>query len=130
MNTRHFTRLAIVLVVPILLLAGVPAHAASSTPMTLRISNITIVKVPPSCDVRSTKKRMVSGGVTEIVWKSKNATSMTGLTTDERMWPTKGRERFAIAFVGKHEFPMTFEGPGGKTTCIAKVFVKAKKTDK
>ncbi len=130
MNTRHFSRLALVLVVPILLLAGVPAHAATSTPMTLRISGITIVKVPPSCEVRSTRKRMTSGGVTEIVWKSDHATKMTGLTTDERVWPIKGRERFAIAFVGKHEFPMTFEGPGGTTTCIAKVFVKAKKTDK
>jgi|GEM_PF-2140838 len=130
MNTRHLIRFGLVLVAPMLLLAGVPAQAATPTNMTLRISSITVVKVPPTCEVRSTKKRMTSGNVTEIVWKSKNATSMTGLTRDGRVWSTKGRERFAIAFPGKHEFPMTFEGPGGKTTCVAKIFVKAKKADK
>lgn len=98
------------------------AHAAE--PTGISIQGITVVKAPPTCEVRSTKKRMSSGSVTEIVWKSKYATVMTGLTRDDRVWPAKGRERVAIAFVGKHEFPLTFEGPGGKTTCIAKVFVK------
>lgn len=97
------------------------AHAATSS---LSIKSVTVTKAPPTCEARSTKKRMASGSVTEIVWKSKHATSMTGLTADERVWPTKGRERVAIAFVGKHEFPLVFEGPGGKTTCVAKVFVK------
>lgn len=98
------------------------AQAQTSHPISIK--NITVVKAPPTCEVRSTKKRMASGSVTEIVWKSKYATSMTGFTRDERVWPTKGRERVAIAFVGKREFPLTFEGPGGKTTCTAKVFVK------
>jgi hypothetical protein len=121
MNNRYLA----LLIVPVLFFVALPAHAAS--PFTLSVKSITMVKAPPTCDVRSTKKRMTSGGVTEIVWKSKYATSMTGLTRDERVWETKGRQRVAIAFVGKHEFPMTFEGPGGKTTCVAKVFVKAKK---
>jgi len=121
------TRIISLLVLPILLLAAAPAHAVSND-TALRVSGITMMKMPPTCEVRSTKKRMTSGSVTEIVWKSDRATKMTGLTRDERIWPTKGRERVAIAFAGKHEFPLTFEGPGGKTTCIAKVFVKAKKT--
>jgi hypothetical protein len=112
------------LVLP-MLLSAVPAQA-QETP-TLSVKSIIVVKTPPTCEVRSTKKRMSSGSVTEIVWKSKNATKMMGLTRDERVWPTKGRERVAIAFVGKHEFPLTFEGSGGKTTCVAKVFVKHKR---
>ncbi len=115
------------LFVPILFLAALPAHAATTTPLTLSVKSITIVKAPPTCEVRSTKRVMTSGSVTEIVWESKNATSMTGLTRDEKVWPTKGRQRVAIAFLGKHEFPMTFEGPGGRTTCVAKVFVHPKK---
>lgn len=116
--------LLLVLVLP-LFLAAAPAHAADS--VGLSVSSVTIVKMPPTCEVRSTKKRMTSGSVTEIVWKSDNATSMSGLTRDERVWPTKGRERVAIAFVGKHLFPLTFTGPGGTTTCVAKIFVKARK---
>lgn len=119
------TLLASVLL-PVLLFAAMPAHAA--TPFDLRVSNITVVKVPPTCEIRATKKRMTSGSTMEIVWDSKNATKAYGLTRDARTWDTEGRQRFAIAFVGKHEFPMTFEGPGGKTTCTAKVFVKAKRT--
>lgn len=107
------------------LLLPIPASAAEG--MKLTVANVTMVKVPPTCEVRSTKKRMTSGSVTEIVWTSDHATHMKGMTRDERVWPKKGRERVAIAFVGKHEFPLTFVGPGGETTCIAKVFVKPKK---
>lgn len=118
-------RYLVLLLVPVLFLAAAPAHAAS--PVTLSVKNLTIVKAPPTCEVRSTKRTMTSGSVTEIVWKSDNATSMMGLTRDEKVWPTKGRQRVAIAFLGKQEFPLTFEGPGGKTTCVAKVFVHPKK---
>ena len=118
-------RYLVLLLVPILFFVALPAHAANT--LTLSVKNVTIVKAPPTCEVRSTKRTMTSGSVTQIVWKSDNATSMTGMTRDGRVWPAKGRERVAIAFVGKHEFPLTFEGPGGKTTCVAKVFVKAKK---
>lgn len=112
------------LILPLLFVA-VPVQAAE--PLSISVSKISIIKKPPTCEVRATKKRMTSGSSVDIVWKSENATSMTGLTRDERTWPTKGREHFMIGFTGKHEFPLTFEGPGGKTTCVAKVFVKAKK---
>jgi hypothetical protein len=118
-------RYLVLLLVPVFFLAAAPAHAANT--LTLSVKNLTVVKAPPTCEVRSTKRTMTSGAVTQIVWKSDNATSMTGLTRDQKVWPTEGRERVAIAFVGKHEFPMTFEGPGGKTTCVAKVFVHPKK---
>lgn len=115
------------IILPVLLFAAAPA-ARAAEPYTLSVSKITMVKIPPTCEVRSTKKRMTSGGTTEIVWKSDRATRMTGLVKGDKEWPTKGRQRVSIAVVGKHEFPMTFEGPGGKTTCVAKVFVKAKKS--
>lgn len=117
------TLLASVLL-PVFLFTALPAHAAETG---VRIKSITVVKAPPVCEIRATKKRMTSGSTMEIVWDSKYATKAYGLTRDDRTWDTEGRQRFAIAFVGKHEFPMTFEGPGGKTTCTAKVFVKAKR---
>lgn len=126
MSTRTLVSISAAIVIPAFLFSFAHAHAASPE-FNMRVSKITMVKMPPTCEVRATKKRMTSGGTVDIVWKSDHATRMTGLTRDERVWPTKGREHFAIAFVGKHEFPMTFEGPGGKTTCVAKVFVKAKK---
>ena len=125
MTIRTLSFASAFLILPILAFTPVPAHA--EVPFTISVKSITMVKVPPTCEVRSTKKRMSSGSVTNIVWKSENATSMTGLTRDERVWPTKGRERVAIAFVGKHEFPLTFTGPGGSVTCVAKVFVKERK---
>ncbi len=110
---------------PLLLVSSVPQHAHAE--MKLSVASVTMVKAPPTCEVRSTKKRMTSGNVTEIVWKSEYATRMTGLVKGEQVWPAKGRQRVAIAVVGKHEFPLTFEGPGGTATCIAKVFVKPRK---
>lgn len=113
------------LVLPVLFFVALPAHAES--PFTISVKSITMVKIPPTCEVRATKKRMTSGGSMEIVWKSDRATSMTGLVKGDTVWPTKGRQRVSIAVLGKHEFPMTFEGPGGKTTCVAKVFVHPKR---
>lgn len=125
MTTRRIT-LAVLLPLLLCMVIAVPTtHAAD---FNVSIKNVTMVKAPPTCEVRATKRVMRSGGTTEIVWKSDRADHMVGLTRDPREWPTKGRERFAIAFVGKHEFPLTFVGPGGKTTCIAKVFVHPKKT--
>ena len=111
---------------PVLFFAATPAHAATASDV--RVTSITVVKAPPTCEVRATKKRMTSGGTLEIVWDSEYAWSMTGLVKGDKVWPTEGRQRVSIAVLGKHEFPMTFEGPGGKTTCTAKVFVKAKRT--
>jgi hypothetical protein len=118
------TKLILALALPVLLVSAAPVPVQAASPFTLSVKNITIVPAPPTCEVRSTKKRMASGSATYIVWESKNATAMTGLTRGEQVWPTKGRQRVAIAILGKHEFPLTFEGPGGKTTCTAKVFVK------
>lgn len=129
MTNRTLASISAAIVIPAFLLSFAPAYAATPD-FSLRVSKVTMVKMPPTCEVRATKKRMTSGGTVDIVWKSEHATRMTGLTRDKRIWPTKGREHFAIAFVGKHEFPMTFEGPGGTTTCVAKVFVKPKKDKK
>lgn len=125
MTIQTLSRIGASFILPAALLVAAPVHAAPA--FGLSIANITTVKMPPTCEVRSTKKRMTSGSTTQIVWESKNATTMTGLVKGDTVWPTKGRERVSIAVIGKHEFPMTFEGPGGKTTCTAKVFVKAKK---
>lgn len=124
MTTRTLSLAGASLVLSLFVFA-LPAHA--QVPFTLSIQSITIVKAPPTCEARSTKRWMRSGSVTEIVWESENATSMTGFTSAARVWPTEGRERVAIGFTGKHEFPLTFTGPGGTTTCIAKVFVHAKR---
>lgn len=125
MTTR---RIILATVLPLLfgMLIAVPSAQASE--LTLSVENITMVKAPPTCEVRSTKRIMRSGSTTEIVWKSTRAEYMQGMTRGDRVWPTKGRERFAIAVLGKHEFPLTFVGPGGETTCIAKVFVHPRKS--
>lgn len=127
MTIRSLSRASALLIVPALLLAAAPFSAEAADIQSLSVGKITFVPVSPTCEVRSTKKRMTSGSTTEIVWESKNATKMTGLVKGDATWPTKGRERVSIAVLGKHEFPMTFEGPGGKTTCVAKVFVKERK---
>lgn len=125
MTHRFFAHGCALLILPLAFFIYAPD--AQAREITFSVSNVTIVKAPPTCEARSTKRRMSSGSVTEIVWKSSRAEHMEGLTSEKRVWPTKGRERVAIAFVGKHEFPLTFVGPGGKTTCIAKVFVHPKK---
>lgn len=125
MTTR---RIILASIIPLLLgvLIAVPsAHAAE---LTFSVENVTMVKAPPTCEARTTKRIMRSGSTTQIVWKSTRADYMEGMTRGERQWPTKGRERVAIAVLGKHEFPLTFVGPGGKTTCIAKVFVHPRKS--
>jgi len=126
MTHRFFAHGCALLILPLAFLAYAPD--ASAKELGFSVSNVTMVTIPPTCEVRSTKRIMRSGGTTQIVWKSTRADHMEGLTRGDRQWPTKGRERVAIAVVGKHEFPLTFVGPGGKTTCIAKVFVHPKKT--
>lgn len=128
MTHRPLVRACAFFILPIALFAFAPEARAKD--ITFTVSSVTMVKAPPTCEARSTKKVMRSGSVTEIVWKSTRADYMEGMTRDTRTWPTKGRERVAIAFVGKHEFPLTFVGPGGKTTCIAKVFVHPRKDRK
>lgn len=120
-------RLATFLIVPVLLgaFAPLPARAAD---FELRVANITMVPLPPTCEVRATKRVIRSGGSVDIVWKSRNAETVTGMVQGDREWPTKGRQRVSIAVLGKHEFPMTFTSKnGGVRTCTAKVFVHAKK---
>ncbi|MDQ1299579.1 MAG: hypothetical protein QG636_247 [Patescibacteria group bacterium] len=94
------------------------------------ISDIKTVVAPPTCKVYSTKKWITAGKSTKIAWESKGADYLANFMSDTAQRPTKGSERVAIASVGKHEFPLTFVGPGGKTTCTAKVFVHPKKKAK
>jgi hypothetical protein len=121
-------RTATFFIIPLLVLAFAPAPAAHAADFTLSIANITMVPVPPTCEVRSTKKIIRSGGSFDLVWKSKGAEKMVGLVRGEEEWPADGRRRVSIAVLGKHEFPMTFVGKNGATaTCTAKVFVHPKK---
>ncbi len=127
MTTKTAMRLSIVLVLPLLLL-GVASPARAAEPVQLSIKNITMVPIPPTCEVRATKKHMRSGGTLSIVWKSDDAVKMTGLVQGDQEWPADGRQRISIAVPGKHLFPLTFTGKNGTTaTCTAKVFVKPKK---
>ena len=103
------------------LLIAAPTYAAS-------LSVHTLPTEKPTCEVRATKKSMTSGSTVDIAWTSKNATHMTGLVRDAKVRPVKGREHIAIAVLGKHTFPLTFTGPGGKITCSASVFVHPKKS--
>ncbi len=120
-------RLAAFLVIPVLLGAFVPMPARAAD-LELRVANITMVPLPPTCEVRATKRVIRSGGSVDIVWKSRNAETVTGMVKGDKEWATKGRQRISIAVLGKHEFPMTFTSKSGATsTCTAKVFVHAKK---
>ena len=104
--------------------------AAHAETLSLHVDHITMVTAPPTCEAHATKTVITSGKSTSIVWKSKNADAMIGMTQGETVWETKGRQRFSIGIPGKHEFPLTFTGAGGSTTCIVKVFVHPKKASK
>ena len=120
-------RLATFLIIPVLLSAFVPMPARAAD-FELSVANITMVPLPPTCEVRATKRVIRSGGSVDIVWKSRNAETVTGMVKGDKEWPTKGRQRVSIAVLGKHEFPMTFTSKNGATkTCTAKVFVHAKR---
>lgn len=120
MNHRY----AALLILPVLFLAAPTAHAGS---FDIKVANITMVPLPPTCEVRATKRVIRSGGSVDIVWKS-NAEKMVGLVKGEKEWSPDGRQRVSIAVLGKHEFPMTFVGKNGATrTCTATVFVHAKR---
>jgi len=107
-----------------LCMAAPSAHAAS---FDLKVANITMVPLPPTCEARATKRVIRSGGTVDIVWKS-NAEKMIGLTNGDTEWAADGRQRVAIAVLGKHVFPMTFIGKNGATrVCSATVFVHAKR---
>lgn len=107
-----------------IVMAAPSAHAAS---FDIKVANITMVPLPPTCEARATKRVIRSGGTVDIIWKS-NAEKMIGLTKGETEWPADGRQRVAIAVLGKHVFPMTFIGKNGATRdCNVTVFVHAKK---
>lgn len=104
-----------------------PTHAAETMPV-FTVKNITMVPKPPTCEARATKKVIRSGGSFDLVWKSKGAVKMVGLT-DGKEYPADGKQRISIAVRGKHEFPLTFiSRHGGVATCTAKVFVHAKRS--
>lgn len=125
MTQRFFPYTLLGIILAIAILMPVEAVKAKTTPVS--VSNIKTVVAPPTCDVRSTKKWMHAGDTTKIVWESRRADYLGNFMSDTSPRPAKGSQRVTIAFVGKHEFPLTFVGPGGKTTCIAKVFVHPKK---
>ncbi|MBU0750080.1 hypothetical protein KKH15_01020 [Patescibacteria group bacterium] len=80
----------------------------------------------PTCEVRATRQHPVSGQETTLVWSSKNAYAMYGITKGGE-WAPDGRQKVRIAFAGKREFTMMFVGKGGITTCTASVHVHPKK---
>lgn len=105
-------------------LAPVPAAAAETPQLSFRIASVTTRPVPPTCEARSTKRRMASGNVTEIVWKSENASYMLGIIPGEPR-PANGRQRIALSGPATYEFPLVFVGKGGLVTCYATVHVRA-----
>ncbi len=125
MINRFFVPSFAILALTILVL--VPAEEVNAKSASLSVTDITTVVAPPTCDVRSTKKWMTAGGTTKIVWESKRADYLENFMSDTTHRPTKGSQRVAIATAGKYEFPLTFAGPGGKTTCTAKIFVHPKR---
>jgi len=106
-----------------LLITGFAAPHAEA-----KIVHVSVLKGEraPTCEVRATKKRITSGQTTTLVWKSKHAHTMYGITKDGE-WEADGRQKIAIGFTGTKEFPMVFVGKGGIATCVAKVFVHPKK---
>ena len=109
----------------LLISTPVPVRAES---LSLKVANITMVPVPPTCEVRSTKRVIRSGGHVDIVWKSRGAAKMVGMVQGDTEWPADGRQRIALSVRGKHVFPLTFVGKNGATrTCSATVFVHAKR---
>lgn len=101
-------------------------EAAPKDELSFTVSKVTMVPKPPTCEARTTKRIIRSGGFFDIVWKS-DAEKMVGLVQGKE-FPPDGRQRMAIAFKGKHEFPLTFIGENGATTtCPVKVFVHAKR---
>lgn len=125
MTTRRIVSLSALFV---LLFMAMPAAAADQKAFSLSVANVTMVPVPPTCEVRATKKVIRSGGSVDIVWKSRGAEKMVGLVRGNEEWPVDGRERVSIAVLGKHVFPMTFIAKSGATrTCTATVFVHPRK---
>lgn len=104
---------------------AVPAQAAESQVIPVKVK---LGEPAPSCEARVTKKRIVSGGTTTLVWSSKHADKMYGITKGG-VWEEDGRRKIAIGFPGKQVFNMVFIGEGGIATCQATVFVKPKKAD-
>lgn len=106
---------------------GTPVSVQANEPeLTFSVVNVALKPKPPTCEARSTKRRIVSGGATEIVWRSKNASYMLGIV-DGEVWPTDGRRRIALSGPATYEFPLVFVGKGGLATCYAKVEVRAER---
>ncbi len=125
MTTRRIVFFGATLMLFFVALPAIPAQAKE---LSISVANVTVVPVPPTCEVRATKRVMHSGGSVDIVWKSRGAEKAVGLVQGDKEWPTKGRQRVSIAVLGKHVFPMTFIAKSGAiSTCSATVFVHAKK---
>lgn len=127
MTTRRTVLATGALIVPLLLCMVLAVPSAQAAEYNISVANVTMIPLPPTCEARSTKRVIRSGGSVDIVWKS-NAEKMIGLTKDGGEWPADGRQRVSIAVQGKHVFPMTFVGKNGAIrTCDVTVFVHAKK---
>lgn len=122
MTTRRIVSLGAALVLLFVALPFTPAHAKN-----LSVTNVA-VPGPVSCEARTTRKIIRTGGFVHIEWKSEGAEKMVGLVKGNTEWPVEGRQRISISVLGKHVFPMTFIGKNGSTTtCSVTVFVHPKR---
>lgn len=122
MTTRRTVSLGTALVLFFVALPLAPLHAKN-----LSVTNVAVPE-PLSCEARTTRKIIRTGGFTDIIWKSEGAEKMVGLVRGNKEWPVEGRQRIAISVLGKHVFPMTFIGKSGiTTTCSVTVFVHPKR---
>lgn len=105
-----------------------PAQAAtpSISVSDVSYSNTISISSPakkPTCKAYFTYKRPYVGEATELLWRSKKATYMTGLFTAEQR-PAEGSQRIIFGHAGKQHFELTFVGSGGVTTCALDINVK------
>lgn len=103
-----------------------PAHAATPTLQVTDVvrSSFTVAgKKAPICKGYFTYTRPYTGESTTLLWRSKKATYMTGLYTDEKR-PATGSQNIIFGHPGLQRFDLTFVGDGGKTTCTVLITVK------
>lgn len=122
MTTRRIVSLSAAFVLLFVALPFAPAQAKN-----LSVTNVAVPE-PLSCEARTTRKIIRTGGFVDIVWKSEGAEKMIGLVKGSKEWPVEGRQRFSTSVLGKHIFPMTFIGKNGNTTtCSVTIFVHPKR---
>lgn len=115
------------LIVAAVVYGAAPLYAATPSIQITPVSSVTGNGKAPTCKTYFTYKKPRAGESTTLLWRSHRADYMTGLYTAEQR-PSRGSQNIVFGHPGQQTFQLTFTGPGGSTTCTAKIMVRERET--